>query len=150
MDCDKDLFRFREQDWTISLATIHGRERIELNAGNYQRGKLKGRNPTSAQLCKHRNGQFYLHIQIKDDAPDTPVTDKVIGIDLGRRDIAVTSEGEKWDGTGIQQVRDKFSKVRASLQKKAPKGTRTTRRRCREILKRLSGAGEALSTMAQS
>jgi IS605 OrfB family transposase len=139
MDCDKDLFRFREQDSTVSLATIHGRERIELNAGNYQRGKLKGRNPTSAQLCKHRDGQFYLHIQIKDDAPDSPVTDKVIGIDLGRRDIAVTSEGEKWDGTGIQQVRDKFSKVRASLQKKAPKGTRTTRRRCRGILKRLSG-----------
>ena len=139
MDCDKDLFRFREQDSTVSLATIHGRERIELNAGNYQRGKLKGRNPTSAQLCKHRDGHFYLHIQIKDDAPDSPVTDKVIGIDLGRRDIAVTSEGEKWDGTGIQQVRDKFSKVRASLQKKAPKGTRTTRRRCRGILKRLSG-----------
>jgi IS605 OrfB family transposase len=139
MDCDKDLFRFREHDWTVSLATIHGRERIKLNAGNYQRGKLKGRSPTSAQLCKHRDGQFYLHIQIKDDAPDSLLTDKVIGIDLGRRDIAVTSEGQKWDGTGIQQVRDKFSKIRASLQKKAPKGTRTTRRRCREILKRLSG-----------
>jgi IS605 OrfB family transposase len=148
MDCDKDLFRFREHDSTVSLATIHGRERIELNAGNYQRGKLKGRNPTSAQLCQHRDGQFYLHIQIKDDAPDSLLTDKVIGIDLGRRDIAVTyvSEaggqrptGQRWDGTGIQQVRDKFSQVRASLQKKAPKGTRTTRRRCREILKRLSG-----------
>lgn len=139
MDCDKDLFRFREQDSTVSLATIHGRERVELKAGNYQRGKLKGRNPTSAQLCKHRDGQFYLHIQLKDDAPDSPITDKVIGIDLGRRDIAVTSEGEKWDGSHIQQVRDKFSKVRASLQKKAPKGTRTTRRRCREVLRRLSG-----------
>ncbi|MFP4100628.1 RNA-guided endonuclease InsQ/TnpB family protein [Coleofasciculus sp.] len=139
MDCDKDLFRFREQDWTVSLATIHGRERTILNAGNYQRGKLKGRKPTSAQLCKHRDGKFYLHIQIKDDAPDSPDTDKVLGIDLGRRDIAVTTEGEKWDGTGIQRVRDKFSQVRASLQKKALKGTRTTRRRCREILKRLSG-----------
>jgi len=139
MDCDKDLFRFREHDWTVSLATIQGRERLELNAGNYHRGKLKGRNPTSAQLCKHRDGQFYLHIQIKDDAPDSPFTDKVIGIDLGRRDIAVTCVGHKWDGTGIQQVRNKFSIVRASLQKKAPKGTRTTRRRCREILKRLSG-----------
>lgn len=139
MDCDKDLFRLREQDWTVSLATIHGRERIELNAGNYQRGKLKGRNPTSAQLCKHRDGQFYLHIQIKDDVPDSPDTDKVIGIDLGRRDLAATSCGLKWDGTGIRAVRDKFSKVRASLQRKAPKGTRTTRRRCREILKRLSG-----------
>jgi IS605 OrfB family transposase len=148
MDCDKDLFRFREQDWTVSLATIHGRERIELKAGNYQRGKLKGANPTSAQLCKHRDGQFYLHIQVKDDAPEPKDTEKMLGIDLGRRDIAVTSEsvaggqrptGEKWDGTGIQQVRDKFSRVRTSLQKKAPKGTRTTRRRCREVLKRLSG-----------
>jgi IS605 OrfB family transposase len=139
MDCDKDLFRFREHDWTVSLATIQGRERIELKVGNYQRGKLKGTNPTSAQLCKHRDGQFYLHIQIKDDAPDPKDADKVIGIDLGRLDIAVTSEGEKWDGTGIQQVRDKFSRVRASLQKKAPKGTRTTRRRCREVLRRLSG-----------
>ncbi|MEQ9372138.1 MAG: transposase, partial [Coleofasciculus chthonoplastes F3-SA18-01] len=53
--------------------------------------------------------------------------------------IAVTSEGKKWDGKHIQSVRDKFYKVRASLQKKASKGTRTTRRRCREILKRLSG-----------
>ncbi|MEQ8756266.1 MAG: transposase [Coleofasciculus sp. G1-WW12-02] len=139
MDCDKDLFRFTQKDWTVSLATIHGRERIELKVGNYQRGKLKGRNPTSAQLCKHRDCQFYLHIQIKDGAPDPKDTDKVIGIDLGRRDIAVTSEGKKWDGTGIQEVRDKFSKIRASLQKSAPKGTRTTRRRCREILKRLSG-----------
>lgn len=140
MDCDKDLFRFGEHDWTVSLATIHGRERIELNAGNYQRGKLKGRNPTSAQLCKHRDGQFYLHIQIKDDAPDSPDTDKVIGIDLGRRDIAVTSEGEKWDGTGIQSVRDKFSQGRSVSSEESPeRHFRTTRRRCREVLKRLSG-----------
>ncbi|MEQ9262882.1 MAG: hypothetical protein RLP14_06955, partial [Owenweeksia sp.] len=71
MDCDKDLFRFREQDWTVSLATTHGRERVELKVGNYQRGKLKQRNPTSAQLCKHRDGHFYLHIQITDEAPDS-------------------------------------------------------------------------------
>ena len=32
-----------------------------------------------------------------------------------------------------------FPFVRASLQKKAPKGTRTIRRRCREVLRRLSG-----------
>ncbi|MEQ9622464.1 RNA-guided endonuclease InsQ/TnpB family protein [Coleofasciculus chthonoplastes] len=148
MDCDKDLFRLREHDWTVSLATVQGRERVEtfhgrsvqsLKPGNYQKGKLKGRKPTSAQLCKHRDGQFYLHIQIKDTPPDPKNTDKVIGVDLGRRDIAVTSEDKKWDGKHIQSVRDKFSRTRASLQKKASKGTRTTRRRCREVLKRLSG-----------
>ncbi|MEQ8467120.1 MAG: transposase, partial [Coleofasciculus sp. E1-EBD-02] len=97
-----------------------------MKPGNYQKGKLKGRKPTSAQLCKHRDGQFYLHIQIKDTPPDPKNTDKVIGVDLGRRDIAVTSEDKKWDGKHIQSVRDKFSRTRASLQKKASKGTRTT------------------------
>ncbi|WP_446371854.1 RNA-guided endonuclease InsQ/TnpB family protein [Coleofasciculus sp. G3-WIS-01] len=148
MDCDKDLFRLREHDWTVSLATVQGRERVEtrhgasvqsLKPGNYQKGKLKGRKSTSAQLCKHRDGQFYLHVQIKDTPPDPKDTDKVIGVDLGRRDIAVTSEDERWNGQHIQSTRDNFSRVRASLQKKASKGTRTTRRRCREILKRLSG-----------
>jgi len=139
MDCDKDLFRLREHDWTVSLATVQGRERVQLKPGNYQKGKLKGRKSTSAQLCKHRDGQFYLHVQIKDTPPDPKDTDKVIGVDLGRRDIAVTSEDERWNGQHIQSTRDNFSKVRASLQKKASKGTRTTRRRCREILKRLSG-----------
>ncbi|HBY80974.1 MAG TPA: transposase, partial [Cyanobacteria bacterium UBA11148] len=79
-----------------------------------------------------------IHIQLKDDAPDPVKTKNVIGVDFGRRDIAVTSNGDKWDGSGIAQARDKFSKVRASLQAKARKGTRTTRRRVRNILKRLS------------
>jgi putative transposase len=139
MDCDKDLFTFREKDWQVSLATVQGREKVKLNAGNYQRGKLKGCKPTSAQLCKHRDGNFYLHIQLKDAAPEPTQSSNVIGVDFGRRDIAVTSEGEKWDGQDIRQVRDKFSKVRASLQKKASKGTRSTRRRARQILQRLSG-----------
>jgi putative transposase len=139
MDCDKDLFTFREKDWQVSLATVQGREKVKLNVGNYQRGKLKGCKPTAAQLCKHRDGNFYLHIQLKDEAPKTTQSSNVIGVDFGRRDIAVTSEGEKWDGQDIQQVRDRFSKVRASLQAKASKGTRSTRRRARQILQRLSG-----------
>jgi putative transposase len=66
-------------------------------------------------------------------------SDKVIGVDFGRRDIAVTSNGDKWDGKQINNARDKYSKVRASLQRKAMKGTRSTRRRARQILQRLSG-----------
>ncbi|WP_446337369.1 hypothetical protein [Coleofasciculus sp. G1-WW12-02] len=58
-------------------------------------------------MCKHQDGRFYLHIQIKDTPPDPQNTDKVIGIDLGRRDIAVTSVGEKWDGKHIQSVRER-------------------------------------------
>ncbi len=138
-DYDARIFTFREKDWTVSLTLINGREHIKINAGNYQRGKLKGRKPTSAQLCKHRDGNYYIHIQLKDEPPTPIQSNKVIGVDFGRRDIAVTSNGDKWDGKQINNTRDKFSLNRASLQQKASKGTRSTRRRARQILQRLSG-----------
>jgi IS605 OrfB family transposase len=139
IDYDARIFDFREKDWTASITLIGGRQHIKMDAGNYQRGKLKDKKPTSATLCKHKDGNYYIHIQIKDDAPEPSDSESVIGIDLGRRDIAVTSDGDSWSGEDIQQVRDKFCRVRASLQKKASKGTRSTRRRSRQILKRLSG-----------
>ncbi|MCY7277633.1 MAG: transposase [Phormidesmis sp. CAN_BIN44] len=76
---------------------------------------------------------------MKEEAPEPIKSSNVIGVDFGRRDIAVTSEGEKWNGQDIQKVRDRFSRVRASLQSKSTKGTRSTRRRARQILQRLSG-----------
>ncbi len=138
-DYDARIFDFREKDGTVSLTLLGGRERIPVVLANYQAGKLKGRKPTAAQLCKHKDGNYYIHIQLTEEVPDPTDPDKVIGVDFGRRDIAVTSEGDKWDGKDIQQVRNKFSRVRASLQQKASKGTRSTRRRARQILKRLSG-----------
>jgi IS605 OrfB family transposase len=138
-DYDKDTFTFREKDWTVSLSTVGGRERIPLNASNYHRGKLAGLHPTSAQVCLHRGGNFYVHIQLKSSVPKPNRSLKVIGVDLGRREIAKTSTDRGWDGKQINQIRDKFARVRASLQKRASQGTRSTRRRARQILQRLSG-----------
>ncbi|MFB6277429.1 MAG: RNA-guided endonuclease InsQ/TnpB family protein, partial [Halothece sp.] len=153
-DCDGRTFSFREKDWTISVSTLGKRLRIPLNPSNYHRGKLTGQKPTSAQICKHKDGQWYAHIQIKHSVPEPKNTSNVIGVDFGRREIAKTSTDQGWDGQDIQQKRDQFSRVRASLQKKASQGksaspgvspgvyagrTRSSRRRCREKLKRLSG-----------
>ena len=138
-DYDARIFAFREKDWTVSITTVDGREHINLDAGNYQRGKLKGRTPTSAQLCKHRDNKYYIHIQLKDEAPNPVKSTNVIGVDFGRRDIAVTSNGDKWDGKKLTETRDRYSRTRASLQKKASTRTRSSRRRCRQILVRLSG-----------
>ncbi|MEM6754532.1 MAG: transposase, partial [Cyanobacteria bacterium P01_C01_bin.38] len=139
VDYDARIFAFREKDWAVSLKTINSREHIKLNVGNYQRGKLKGRKPTSAQLCKHRDGNYYIHIQLKDAPPEPLKPKKVIGVDFGRRDIAATSNGDNWSGEQLSETRDKYSKVRASIQKKGSKGTRSRRRRCRQLLQRLSG-----------
>ncbi|WP_017662675.1 RNA-guided endonuclease InsQ/TnpB family protein [Baaleninema simplex] len=139
VDYDARVFSFREDDWTVSLSTTSGRVRVPIVAAPYQKGKLSEQKPTSAQLCKHRDGLYYLHIQVKRSAPEMCDSQSAVGVDLGRRDIAVTSKGQRWNGKDIQEKRDKYARVRASLQKKASKGTRSTRRRARQVLKRLSG-----------
>ena len=138
-DYDARIFSWREKDKSVSLTLLGCREHIPVVLANYQLGKLKGHKPTSAQLCKHKDGLFYIHIQLTDTIPDPIKSNNVIGVDLGRRDIAVTSIGDKWDGKQITDVRDRYFRVRASLQQKASKGTRSTRRRARQILQRLSG-----------
>jgi IS605 OrfB family transposase len=138
-DYDARIFDFREKDWTVSLTLMNGRHHIKMDVGQYQVGQLTGRKPTSAQLCKHRDGRYYIHIQTKDTPPDPLKASNVIGVDFGRTDLAVTSEGQKWSGKETTSTRDRFARTRQSLQAKASKGTRSTRRRCRNILKRLSG-----------
>ena len=138
-DCDARTFRFIEENWAVSISTTCKRLTTSIRVSNYHRGKLKGQKPTSAQVCLHRDGNWYVHIQLKSEAPKTQKTSNVIGVDFGRRDIAVTSTGKSWSGKDIQKTRDKYSRVRASLQKKASQGTRSTRRRARQILRRLSG-----------
>ncbi|MFT0812425.1 RNA-guided endonuclease InsQ/TnpB family protein [Synechococcus sp. OH20] len=136
---DARIFSFREKDWTVSLTTVEGRERFELNVGHYQRGMLAGSHPKAATLIKRKDGSYFIQIGVEQDPPEPRDTTEAIGVDLGRRDIAHTSEGDHWNGQQLNQVRDHYSRLRAALQRKASKGTRSTRRRCRELLQRLSG-----------
>jgi putative transposase len=144
---DARIFSFREKDWTVSLTTVEGRERFELAIGNYQRGMLAGSNPKktsgpltrTATLVQRKDGSYYIQICVEKKPPKQQDTDKVIGVDFGRTDIAHTSEGDNWNGQQLNRVRDHYSRLRAVLQRKASKGTRSSRRRCRELLQRLSG-----------
>jgi len=63
----------------------------------------------------------------------------VIGVDLGITDLAVTLKGDTYSGSEVKRVRNHYAQLRADLQRKVSKGTRSSRRRCRELLKRLSG-----------
>ena len=143
---DARIFSFREKDWTVSLTTVEGRERFELAIGNYQRGVLAGTHPQSATLVKRQDGSYYIQICVEHDPPKPQDTTEAIGVDLGRRDIAHTSEGDNWNGQQLNQVRDHYSRLRAVLQRKASKGTRSSRRRCRQLLQRLSGRERRFQT----
>lgn len=138
-DYDARIFAYREKEQSVSLTLVGGREHIKMKLANYQIGKLKSKTPTSATLFKSRKGEYFINIQIKDEAPEPEPPKKVLGVDLGRTDICVTSEGEKFSGKQVTEIRNHYAKLRASIQQKATKGTRSTRRNCRRLLKRLSG-----------
>ena len=136
---DARIFSFRESDYTVSLKLLENRVRFVLDIGNYQRGILKGQEPKSATLVKRKNGDYYIHINLNNDVPNLIETNKVLGVDLGRVDIAYTSDKECWSGQQLDKIRNKYGWLRKVLQKKASLGTRSSRRRCRQLLKRLSG-----------
>lgn len=62
-DYDARIFAYREQEQTVSLTLVGGREHVLLKLANYQIGKLKGRTPTSATLFKSRKGEYFINIQ---------------------------------------------------------------------------------------
>ena len=136
---DARIFSFREKDWTVSVKLLNSCQRIKLLIGNYQVGLLKGKDPKGATLVKRKNGDYYIHITLDEPTQPETKTDKVLGCDLGRTDICTTSEGESWSGKQITDKRNHYAKLRATIQKKASKGTRSSRRRCRQLLARLSG-----------
>ncbi len=136
---DARIFNFREADWSISIKLLNNRVKIPLYIGNYQRGILKGQKPKSATLVKRTDGDYYIHINLEHDAPEPIAAKEVLGIDLGRSDLAHTSEGDKWDGQNLKAKRNHYAWLRLILQKKASSGTGRSRRRCRQLWQRLSG-----------
>lgn len=129
---DARTFSWFEADEMVSFTLLDGRAKVKLSIGNYQRALLKGQKPTSAVLVKRRNGDYYIQIAVTLDTPPTGKTPKVIGVDLGRRDIAHTSTGKSWAGGDAQATRERYFNTRRSIQRKRTKSSR-------RLLRRLSG-----------
>lgn len=91
----------------------------------------------SATLSKTKSGKYFLSILI--DAPETkqlPVTDNIIGIDLGIKDFVITSEGEVFDNIKIKRNnKKKLAKLHRELSRKV-KGS-SNREKARVKLARL-------------
>jgi len=132
INLDVRTFQYIEELQTVGVTLMCGRVKFKLSIGNYQLALLKGQSPTAATLNKTKRGDYYINICVDLPTEPTGKTPKVIGVDLGRRDIATTSTGNSWSGEQIQATRDRYSKVRANVQSKR---TRSSRR----LLRRLSG-----------
>lgn len=132
IDFDARIFSFHEWNWTFGLTLLSGRVKIASVLGDRQRSLLKGRKPTAAVLVKRRDGSYYLHVQLTDEAPPEIETEGVLGVDLGRRRVAVDSDGTIHEATETKRIRDHYPKVRRSMQAKGTNGAK-------RAAKRLSG-----------
>lgn len=132
INLDVRTFQYIEDLQTVGITLMCGRVKFKLSIGNYQLALLKGQAPTAATLNKTKRGDYYINVCVKGTTNPTGQRLKVVGVDLGRRDIATTSTGKSWSGKQIQSIRDRYSFVRANVQSKR---TRSSRR----LLRRLSG-----------
>ena len=132
INLDVRTFQYIEDLQTVGITLMCGRVKFKLSIGNYQLALLKGQAPTAATLNKTKRGDYYINVCVKGPTNPTGQRLKVVGVDLGRRDIATTSTGKSWSGKQIPSIRDRYSFVRANVQSKR---TRSSRR----LLRRLSG-----------
>ena len=73
-----------------------------------------------------QNNQFFLLVTLEIPTPNKYDAKGVIGIDLGVKNIAVTSEGDVFSGEHIEKKRKQYHSHRQRLQKR---GTRAAKRR---------------------
>lgn len=90
----------------------------------------------SATLTKTKSGKYYLSILIETNINKSlPITNNIIGIDLGIKDFVITSEGETFDNIKIKRNNHKkISKLHKQLSRKK-KGS-NNRNKCRIKLAR--------------
>jgi IS605 OrfB family transposase len=132
MDLDEKLFRliYMPDGIYASISTLQKRVKPPLDIGDYQRKLLEDVRPTHAVLV-YKDKAFFLHITVEKQVPEPKGTNPV-GVDIGMKNLLVSSNGFRAKGGEILARRRHFRELRSSLQ---AKGTASAKRR----LKRLSG-----------
>ncbi|MGL4619800.1 MAG: RNA-guided endonuclease InsQ/TnpB family protein [Chroococcidiopsis sp.] len=129
---DARTFKYVEDKQFVGVTLKSGRVNLDLAIGGYQIALLRGQVPTSATLSKTRQGDYYINIVVEIPTQPAGKTPRVLGVDLGRRDIATTSTGKTWNGKQLKETRAKYARMRASIQSKRSKASK-------RLLRRLSG-----------
>jgi IS605 OrfB family transposase len=122
------------KDESATLSTVNGRVEAKFILGEYQRSYLEDDDYEKRMGTLHYRpdeDSFYLHVVIQKEV-DQRDGDRVLGVDLNLKNVAVTSTGRFFDGGELLWGQNHYFRVRRSLQ---AKGTRSAR----QALRRLSG-----------
>lgn len=126
---DQRILSFKAMD-RVSIRTLEKRILIPFVVGDYFRARLEGKRGQSDLILKKGKWYLYVTIEVPEEAQITPK--EWLGIDLGIRNLAVDSDGDRHTGDKIEVVRQKQARLRSEL---ASVGTKSSKKK----LKKLSG-----------
>src|SRR5207302_1498023 len=85
---------YRVERDRAGISTLAGRTKIVLNIGGVQRQQLAAADkPLEADLVRDHKGRWQLLVAARYTDPPLVKTTEALGVDLGRTDIAATSDG---------------------------------------------------------
>ncbi len=106
---------YRIEHNRAGITTLDGRIKVEMNIGGIQRRQLADATKLAeADLVRDHKGRWRLLVSAHYADPPTMDTEGVLGVDLGRTDIAVTSDGDTFSGQQVTAIRDHYTHNRRS------------------------------------
>jgi len=112
----------------VTLATIRGRVRAELLIPPHWEKRLDWKT-CSADLCRHRNGRFYLHL-VAEKSFEAVAEERVVGVDLGVNRPAVTSAAHFFGQRCWKAIDSRYFRLKRALQ---AKGTDSAKRHLKRL-----------------
>lgn len=121
----------------LTLSCVGGRVRVALDVPDHFREVFDTWTHRGGTVTRDRGGAFWVRLAYEADAPPK-VAGRVLGVDLGVRNIVATSDGDVISNSKVRAARRRFLHNRSTLQ---AKGTPSAKRR----LKAMSGREKRFS-----
>ncbi|WMS96318.1 RNA-guided endonuclease TnpB family protein (plasmid) [Pseudoalteromonas sp. HL-AS2] len=75
--------------------------------------------PSSLTVSKTKSGKYFISILVKEDIKKRPVANKTVGVDVGIKDLAICSDGTKFNNPRLtNKYASKLAKAQRKLAKK--------------------------------
>ena len=126
-------FRIYPDKNVVSISTVEGRKRLPYRCGEFQRSYLESPEWTiqAAKLLykrRRKSWRYELHITVVREKPSEPNAGGILGVDTGRRYLAVASTGADAHFFPAGHLKPRIEHLRRVRGKLKSKGTRSSTR----------------------
>lgn len=129
---DQRLLSFKRLS-IASINSVDGRLKIPFVIGQYR--SLEGKSIKGQADLTFENNKFFLNVVIEFPEGTSFDPKGILGVDKGIMNIATTSDGDTFSGKQIDAVRERYSKLRQTLQRV---GSKSAKRHLKKIAKKQS------------